>query len=203
MLNGRPVPAVCLVVALPAEGRPLRRHFGLERDPGLDRKPVYRRGRLALTLSGPGREAARETVAWCLERGLGGPDDLWVNIGIAGHATAPLGRVLLADPVEEPATGRRWACGGPLPPGWRASRLLTLDAPGTGYRDDALLDMEAAGFLEGLEAFGACGRGLCVKVVSDNAATGIGGLNGRRVSQLVEGAVPAIEGLLRDRGWRP
>ncbi len=197
------MPAACLVVALPAEGRPLRHHFRLERDPGLDRKPVYRRGRLALALSGPGRAAARETVAWCLERGLGGPGDVWVNVGIAGHATAPLGRVLLADEVEEPASGRRWVPAAPLPGGWQASRLLTLDAPGAGYRDDVLYDMEAAGFLEGLEACGAGEQGLCVKVVSDNATTGIGGVNGRLVSRLVEGAIPALEELLRGRGWRP
>ena len=193
---------ICLVAALPAEARPLRRHFRLERDQRHAERSVYRGQSISLVISGPGRQAARETVAWAMKAGLADAADTWINPGIGGHASHPLGRVVVADEVEEASSGRRWRCDPPASDAWATGRVTTLDAPGFDYRPDAVYDMEAAGFLEALEHIAVPRRVYCFKVISDNAAHDAREINGRLVSRLLGESIPALERLLEQVGQR-
>ena len=202
-MTGKTGRRTCLIAALPAEARPLRRHFQLERDQRLGERPVYRGRSLSLVISGPGRRAVRETVAWLIATGLAETGDTWINLGIGGHATHPLGRVVVADQVEDASTGRRWHCDPPLSDAWTTGRVTTLDAPGFDYRPDAVYDMEAAGFLEALEHLAPPRRVYCFKVISDNAAHGASAINGRLVAKLLGESIPALERLLESAERRP
>ena len=196
-MNTDPVSQTIFVTALPAEAKPVRRHFRLERDNRFRERPVYRRANLMLVISGTGRQAAWDTVRWCRTSGLAAAEDIWINLGIGGHQTHNLGQAVLADEVVESSTGKRWICNASHTPLWVTGRVVTLAAPEFDYRNGAVYDMEAAGFLEAVEQYGSLRHAYCLKVVSDNAIHGIDEINGQRVSRLLGDTLPALEHLLQ------
>ena len=109
-------------------------------------------------ISGTGRKAAFDTVSWCANVNLAGVDDIWINLGIGGHKNHPLGQVILADEVVEPSSRKRWACDVPGSDAWLSGRVMTLDTPLFAYREEAVYEMEAAGFIDAVEQIPARSR---------------------------------------------
>lgn len=189
--------SICFITALPSEARPVRHHFRLERDHRFNDHPVYRRPPFSLVISGTGRRAAFDAVSWSERAGLASENDTWINLGIGGHKTHPLGQVVLADEVVEPSSGKRWSCDAPYSDLWKPGRVMTLDAPAFEYREDALYDMEAAGFIEAVERIAPLRRSFCFKIVSDSADHDASEINGRLVSHLIGASIPALDRLLK------
>ena len=98
-------PAICLVSALPAEGRPVKNHLALRRDQQATEFPLYRSGHISLVISGVGGRAAEKAVHWLAARQQKAINPIWVNLGIAGHPTRPLGQAVLAAEIEDDANG--------------------------------------------------------------------------------------------------
>lgn len=187
--------AINLVMALLAEAKPVARHFGLQRDSRATEFPLYRNGDMALAVSGPGQIAAQRATEWLgsLERNQA----IWINLGIAGHPTRPVGQAVLADCVEDDATGEQWHTM-PLPaPPCAIDRVVTLNHPDLNYRREALVEMEAAGFFRAARVLAAPGRIYCLKIVSDNRQHLVHEINGKRVSQLLEQGMTTLESLLQ------
>ncbi len=185
-----------MLVALPAEARPLRRHFGLLRDNRCTALPLYRRDRLALAISGPGIGPAHGATvaarAW-----LGpGPRSAWLNIGIAGHRSHPVGSAILAREVRDHRDVRHWIV--PPPPAWSGETglLITVPRPETRYPARALYDMEGVGFFAAAREFAPPQRVQALKIVSDNRAHPPDGLDGRRVSRLIEAQLERVGQLI-------
>ncbi len=186
---------VNLVMALPAEAKPVTRHFGLQRDPSATEFPLYRGTGMALTVSGPGQAAAQRATEWL--GSLVRNEAIWINLGIAGHPTRPVGQAVLADLVEDDATGEQWQTT-PLPvPPCATDRAITLNNPDLNYQRNALVEMEAAGFFRAASALAAPGRIYCLKIVSDNRQNPAHGITGKRVSQLLEEGLATLESLLQ------
>jgi len=188
--------SINLVVALPAEAKPIISRFELERvQPDLG-FPQYRRGRMTLVVTGPGKlEVAAGTA---LLGALAGRSQaaIWVNLGIAGHAERPVGEVLLASRITDAGSGRVWR---PLLPQDRpcpADDLVTLDRPDSGYRHQGMVDMEASGFFPTACRFSGAELVRVLKVISDNRRTTVWGLRAKQVSLLIDGALDTLEALL-------
>ena len=97
-----------LVVALPAEARPLIKHYSLNRQQAHDAFPLYRNERMALVVCGPGKIAAATATTWLAELIPGKQRAAWLNIGVAGHATHDIGTGLLVNRISDHASNKSW-----------------------------------------------------------------------------------------------
>jgi hypothetical protein len=182
-----------IIVAFPAEARPLAGHFRLRETDSNGPFPVYRNDTLCLAVSGIGKVACAAATAWLQGINRDQPPAGWLNIGIAGHASHNIGAAYIAHRITDQANGRSW-----YPPqvhGFRlpSENLLTVDVPETTYRHDALYDMEAAGFYP-IACRGTTAELVqCFKIVSDNRNRPVTRVDTGRYSELVSGQLGDIE----------
>ncbi len=190
-------PAINLVVALPPEAKPVNQHLGLLRDNHHDQYRLYHHGRISLVISGPGTDAAAAATNWL--HGINGhrQDDIWINLGIAGHPDHQVGQIFLASRIEDMRNGHVW----PLQPRedlpCPSEQLVTVTQPDTGYGMDALLEMEAAGFYCSALKHTTPDNIYCLKVVSDNRKQPAHMLNGKMVSQLIRKRLDVLDLLIK------
>ena len=191
-----PAPVINLVTALPAEAKPVISRFGLARvQPDLD-SPLYRRGRIALVVTGPGKSAAASGTDFLATLGNCPQAAVWVNVGVVGHAERQVGEVLLTHSITDASSGRVWH---PILPQDRpcpADDLLTLDRPDLDYRHKGMVDMEASGFFSTACRYASTELLQILKVVSDNRETTARGLSAKQVRLLMGGALDILEVLL-------
>ncbi|MCB1857806.1 MAG: hypothetical protein KDI63_06015 [Gammaproteobacteria bacterium] len=210
MHNASPVPGspsggeplLHILVALPAEARPLIRHFHLQRANPPSPYPLYLRNNLSLVVTGAGAQACEDATRWLLFRTLHSKPRLMLNLGIAGHPHRPIGEALLAATVEDTGNIQSWRLHQPIATPWASERLITRPEPERNYREAALFDMEAAGFCRAATALANGSNLICLKVVSDNRQQPVERIDGKMVSRLIEKHLPGIEQLLGQAGYR-
>lgn len=187
-----------LISALKPETRPLLEHFDLRPLPGSRAFPVYqnRNGDITLTRSGLGKAAA--AAATKLTRALFKADKshAWLNLGIAGHASLPLGQAALVAKITDAASGQTWFPSRVFSAALPVCELLTIEAPRADYQE-VLFDMEGAGFFSAVSDCATIELAQTVKVVSDNAEHPPEDLTPTRVSRLLEGNLAIIDELAR------
>ena len=187
-----------IIVAFPAEARPLAGHFRLRGRDSSGPFPVYHNEALCLAISGIGKVACAAATAWLQGIQRGQSPSGWLNIGIAGHASHAIGDAYIAHRITDKANGCSW-----YPPqvhGLRfpSENLLTVEVPETGYRDDALYDMEAAGFYP-IACRGATAELVqCFKIVSDNRSRPLTAVDTGSYSELVSSRLGDIESLVSE-----
>jgi hypothetical protein len=185
-----------LVVALPAEARPLIDFYRLREKTTIGTFRVYRHEDMSLVISGPGKIAAAAATALLAGSNTSEKQAAWLNIGVAGHATYAIGKSLLAHRITDQATRQSW-----YPPqlfdlATTTACLLTVDAPENGYHQDAAYDMEASGFYAVAGRFSSTELVQCFKVVSDNREQSAATLTAASCSRLVAGKLDEIEELV-------
>jgi len=185
-----------LVVALPAEGRPLIERYRLSEKTTLGTFRVYQHADMALIISGPGKIASAAATALLASRNTTGKQAAWLNIGIAGHATHGTGQSLLAHRITDHATGKSW-----YPPQLfdlptTTSSLLTVDVPENSYRQDVAYDMEASGYISVASRFSSMELVQCFKVVSDNREQSTATITAASCAQLVTRQLDEIDQLV-------
>jgi nucleoside phosphorylase len=191
-----PLSSINLVVALPAEAKPISSRFGLERvQPDLV-FPLYRRERVTLVVAGPGKANAAAATAFLYAVGGCPLDAVWVNPGIAGHAEGQIGEILLAHEITDAGSDLSWhpslAADSPCP----SENLVTLDRPDLVYEHDGMVDMEASGFYPTARRFSADGLVQVLKTISDNRQDTARGLTARRVRHLMGETLDTLEALI-------
>ena len=189
-----------LVVALPAEARPLVSHLALERDSEPSRFKIYRRDDIALVLSGIGRAGAAAAAEHLFAHTGERRDAFWLNVGVAGHATREVGEPILAHKVVEAASGRSWYPQWVLDRPCATGEVRTVDRVEEAYPLDALYDMEASGFFRAASRFATVELVQAQKVVSDNRAQGTTEITARRVEVLIEGSLGVVDELIAGGG---
>ena len=175
-----------MVIALPAEAKPVRRHFDLQREQESSPFPLYRNSEIALVLSGPGKESAGKATTWLYQHLRPQTDALWLNLGIAGHSDRAVGEAVQANLIEDRVSGDCWNTVLARKPALENERVITLDTPDLDYSQAGVVDMEAAGFYRAALEFTAAEQILCIKVISDNRQQPASQINGKRVSGLIE-----------------
>jgi len=176
------------IVALPAECKPLIAHFGLKRKQ-LDRGfPLYQNRNVSLVRSGVGKKSSAQATRFLLENNNQSTETIWINLGIAGHATRPIGDMILAQNILDEDSQQHWTIPTNCPPACEFETLTTLSQPEFDYTRPGAFDMEAAGFLSVLN-----GRGYCLKIISDNASQPGHGIKAKWVTQLISEKLATIE----------
>ncbi len=185
-----------IVVALPAEARPLLDHFRL-RDKQHDCAfPVYRNADMALIVSGPGKVAAAAATAVLARTKNKSSTAAWLNIGIAGHAEHAIGAGYIAHRITDNATGTSWYPPQILDLTIPTETLHTVDRPEEGYPAAALYEMEASGFYPTACRFSSSELVQCFKVISDNRVQTTTAVTAQLCTQLITARLADIEQLL-------
>lgn len=188
---------LCLVTALPSEASPIVDYFRLSpvKDAPLR---TWRRDDVALVASGVGVAAVTVAVGF-LAGATGAPRSCaWVNVGIAGHSHLPRGSVVVVDRCARRGGDRSWYPSLPIRTALERAGCITVDAVETAFAEDALYDMECAGFLEAAARFAWLDLVHSVKIVSDGPDRDTRDLDRNTISNLVAAALPRIDGELID-----
>ncbi|RMH20515.1 MAG: hypothetical protein D6696_07990 [Acidobacteria bacterium] len=187
-----------LLVALPAEARPIVAHYRLERQADAGGFPFYRGdGDVALIVSGPGKLAAAAAVATLHLAAGAAPHAAWLDVGLAGHRHRPVGEAVVAGRVCDRGSGECW-----YPPQlWRpppaTGEVLTVEEVERRYDGPWFYDMEASGFCAAASRLASLELVQVLKIVSDNRRRPPAGLDKHRVAALVEARLGEIDALAR------
>ncbi|MYH70345.1 MAG: 5'-methylthioadenosine/S-adenosylhomocysteine nucleosidase [Gammaproteobacteria bacterium] len=181
-----------IVCALKPEARPLLDRFGLRALP--DEPRIYHNAgaHISLTRSGIGKSADAGAAARTHEYFDADRSHAWLNLGIAGHADLPLGQAVIVKKVTDAASGETWFPSRVFPVTIPAHDLVTLDEPGSDYREE-LFDMECAGFFQAVSGVATLELAQALKIVSDNADEPMDSVKPALVSRLVQQNLPVIE----------
>jgi hypothetical protein len=187
---------LCLVVALPAEARPLAAHYGLRDKSASGPFSVFRNDTLAMAVSGIGKLAAAAATAYLHGRLHREGPTAWINIGIAGHASRTLGEGVIAHRITDHASGQHWYPPQTLDMDIATDNLLTVDLPQLEYRNDILYDMEASGFYPTACRCTTAELVQCFKVISDNRDAPATTLTAADCTDLISGCLDNIDRLV-------
>ena len=174
-----------IVVALPAEAKPVNRHFGLVRDNRAEDYPLYRSEAVMLIVTGIGSEAAAEATRWLCNYQPVSDQTRWINLGIAGHPALPIGEALLAHTVSNAEGGELIRIELPRCRPCDTAPLVTRSRPELEYSAEALFDMEAYGFLRAALEASPPGQAQCLKIISDNLQNPVERINAKLVQELI------------------
>ena len=185
-----------IICALKPEARPLLDFFAMQ--PVAGRVPIYRNpdGQTTLTISGIGKPAAAAAVTRTRAQFKAGRSHAWLNLGIAGHTSLPLGQAVIIKKVTDAASGQTWFPSRVFDTTLPAHDLLTLEQPRSDYRKE-LFDMECAGFFQAVTGFATLELVQAVKIISDNAGQPMEGVDPALISRLMMQNLHGVEEVIR------
>ncbi len=181
------------VVALEAEARPIIERYRLSRDGVPLAFSIYRRDEVALVVSGIGKASSAAATSYLHLITGGSRDAVWLNVGIAGHGTRPVGETILAHKVSDHASGRAWYPPLVFTPPCATDLVTTVDRPEREMASAGAFEMEASGFVATAGRFASGELVHCLKVVSDGPSTRLESLTPRAARGLVKKSLPVIE----------
>lgn len=199
--------SVNILVALAAEARPLIDAFSLTRRAGSpfvyyandsdDGGPL---NQIRLVQSGVGKVNAAAATAWLAAQNQPSTAP-WLNIGIAGHRTLPIGSIVRANKITDAATAKHYYPADVLkiPSVQRrfvGDRVVTVDDVENDYAENAAYDMEASGFVAAASRFTSSELVQSLKVISDGPDHTVAHITERTVSESIAGAVDVIRALV-------
>ncbi|MDH3377688.1 MAG: hypothetical protein OEQ39_12120 [Gammaproteobacteria bacterium] len=182
------------VVALLAEARPLIDRFVL-RACGQHRAfTVFSSadGGTHLIVSGIGKVRAAAATAYLHAATGANPHNAWLNIGIAGHASRPLGTVVRSSRITDAATGCSWYPPQVIKSDCAGAEVICVDRVEESYHGEAVYDMESAGFYPTAARFSNAEVVQCCKIVSDNLAKPAQRLRAADVESIIASRIPEI-----------
>ena len=180
-------PSFCWVVALKAEAQPLISMLNLRSISNDLDFPIYTNAetRHALVISGVG--TVKSAVAATYLRILCNVKSFaaWINFGIAGYYSGPVGQIIQAVKVSDLAKNKSYFPGVRLTKIVSIAPLYTVYQAEKAYSQPALFDMEAAGFCEIVPSF-CCNELIFVfKVVSDTPKTSVETISKKQITKLI------------------
>ncbi len=174
------------ICALQCEASPLIDHYGLKHlhKAGLFRIYHDDEQNISVTVSGVGKLAAAAATSYSYAMLACRRNDVWINLGVAGHRDFAIGGLYLAKRIEDAGSARVWYPEIQIDTAIPGANVLSLDRPSTDY-GDALFDMEAAGFIAIACRFATAELVHSIKIISDNAEMPAGKITAGAVTELV------------------
>ena len=182
------------VVALLAEARPLIERFSLRGCAEHHAFSVFSNadGDIRLILSGIGKVRAAAATAYLHAVSGVSSRSAWLNVGIAGHTSLPLGSMVRIHRITDAASGRSWYPSRAIKAPCAGAELVCVDRIENSYHSEAVYDMESAGFYPIAARFTSAELVQCCKVVSDNLESPVDALRHDDVESLIAPRVPEI-----------
>ena len=187
------------VVALRDEALPVIAHYQMHRVADATPFLLYGSERARLVISGSGKTASAAATAYLgaygrqeeATRACG-----WINLGIAGHRSEPLGESVLSHKITDAGSGRTWYPPLVFPWKGRTADVMTVEKACEDYPTAALYEMEAAGFYPTACRFDTAELIHCLKVVSDSPEKPASSLRREDLRSLVGGQIETVERLV-------
>jgi len=187
-----------LVVALAREARPLIARYQLEATDSGGAFRTFRREEVSLVISGPGKEAAAAATRYLHSFCGGGRDRAWINVGIGGHPTYPVGQAILAHKIVDSSTTGTFYPPLVIPRSCLTGEVLTVEKPEDRYEREAVYEMEAAGFYREATRFSTAELVQVVKIVSDNRELSWKRLSASSIEDLVGARLEEISTVIEE-----
>ncbi len=183
--------------ALPCEAQPIIQYFKLTELKQFNLFRIYQSKdkEINLTVSGIGKLNAAAAVSYqhaCINTD---PGDIWLNIGVAGHATIDVGEARLINKITDEQDDINWFPQINFKPPCDSEALITIDKPSGDYQD-ALFDMEASGFYRMAIRLGSAELIHCLKIISDNDEQPTSTVNADDVKKIIATHKETIKNLL-------
>lgn len=184
-----------LVCALQCEAKSLIKYYGLR---GITDTifRLYEKNEIRLVVTGIGKINTAAAVAYLHARFEERKNQVWLNIGVAGHAYAEPRDFFLVNKSEDAASGLRYYPA-VLTNKWKTAPLITVDQPEKMFACDALYDMEASAFFAVANRFSSAELVASIKMVSDNKASGVQHVNEAYVEALITQKLDDINGIVQ------
>ena len=185
-----------IIVALKCEAKPIIHRYGLKRLSDQHAFAAYENDDIMLTISGSGKIASAAATSFAHTFTGMRSHSAWLNIGIAGHRDRAIGQGVLAQKIGNAATGKNWYPPMIIDVPCELENLLTVDKVEENFHENAIYEMEAAGFYETASRFSTAELIHCYKVISDNKRSSVSGISADVVTKLVENKMQDIETIL-------
>ncbi|MES9970135.1 MAG: hypothetical protein ABW092_08880 [Candidatus Thiodiazotropha sp.] len=185
-----------LVIALPAEAKPLIRSLNLQRDQANRHMPVYLGNDIQLVITGTGSAASARGVHY-IDSITKGSAVQWINLGICGHGSLEVGTPLLVDRIIDPQRNETWSLATPQSMTEVVGPLTCVTEPECEYADNMAYDMESSGFADAVCEVDAIASATVFKIVSDNPANESRGISGKFVQSLVNRQLGLFQTLIK------
>ena len=185
---------IYLHVALPAEARPLLDYYRLRALDSDGPFRLYANGEMRLVVSGIGKMATAAAIAYTQAQ-FAGEKGPWLNVGIAGHASARIATPLLVHKAIDQANERVYYPVFAFTPPCASTCIYSVDRPTDSYPQDAACDMEASAFIETAQRFVPAELAHSLKVVSDNPHSPWQAINREQVVAWIGDQLPLVDAL--------
>lgn len=175
------------ICALKCEAAPIINYYGLKYLPVSRLFSIYisDNKNISLTVTGVGKLCANAGVIYSYTTLPCSAGDIWLNVGVAGHQDHTIGEIYLSNRIEDSASAQVWYPQVVIDIEMPAEKLLTIDRPSVNY-NDAMLDMEASGFISAACRFASMEFIHSVKIISDNQLNPAGKLSKETATSLIE-----------------
>jgi hypothetical protein len=183
--------------ALPCEAQSIIQNFKLTELKQFNLFRIYQSKdkEINLTITGIGKINTAAAVSYhhaCMQTNT---SDVWLNIGVAGHANIAVGEARLINKVTDEHDNTHWYPQIIFNTPCDSANLITLDKPSTDYQD-VLFDMEASAFYQIAIRLGTAELIHCLKIVSDNSEQSTETVNADKVKKLIAAHTKTIEDLI-------
>jgi nucleoside phosphorylase len=183
--------------ALPCEAQPIIQNFKLTEFKQFDLFRIYQSNdkEINLTITGIGKINAASAVSYhhaCFNTNV---SDIWLNIGVVGHANIVIGEARLANKITDEQTKLSWYPQIIFKVPCDSVALITLDNPSTDYQE-ALFDMEASGFYQMAIRLGTAELIHSIKIISDNTEQPTSKVNADHVKKIIAAHIKTIRDLM-------
>lgn len=186
-----------IVCALACEAKPIIARFRLQLMDSPAPFPLYTKASIYLIITGVGKIQTAAALGY-LQGLTGNPKhSAWLNVGIAGHASLPLGTGILAHHIVDQTSGRSYYPTFVIARPVATASICTVDRPETSYEEERVYDMEASAFWSVASRFTTAELIHCYKVISDNRQSGTGYLTKNQVEELIERHMDSIESFMK------
>jgi hypothetical protein len=185
-----------VVCAFFPEAAPLVEELGLKKEPSSS-FTLYQNKEHRLVVSGLGTKNITHAVSF-LHQLDPQPSVPWLNIGIAGHGSAPIGSAHLVVKCTDNQTQKSiyppqlFSC--PLP----KTILETVEKPVTEYKYGLAYDMEGYGYFKSASRHSSAELVQSVKVVSDNPDNPISHFDKSTVHEMISSHLPSIVHIINE-----
>jgi hypothetical protein len=181
------------ICALKCEASPLIEHYQLKHIQKAELFNIYMNNEngVSLTITGVGKLAAAMATTYTYTFLQCEAGDVWINMGVAGHATHNIGDIYIANCIEDISNTSTWYPQLVIDTSIPTAGLQSLDQPSTEY-NNTMYDMEAAGFIFSASRFATSELSHSIKVISDNQLSPTDRLSARMISKLIDAAKEPI-----------
>ncbi len=182
-----------IFTALACEAKPFIKRFSLKKSLHPHPFTIYTRDDMVLTISGIGKISMAAAVAYTVAKFPAINHPVLINIGIAGHSSAPLGELWSANKIIDLESMRYFYPQAIIKPSCPSTVVYTASKANLNYTKTGLYEMEASGFYEVATCFSSAELIHVFKVVSDNQSETIEAITAKKVSAWLEDSVEVIE----------